>query len=109
ASAELYDPATQTFVKTGDMNHGHAFHAAAITPDGKVVIAGFAGTLTDMLGGGLGGGGTATPPPNANAPLGRAQLYDPPTGTLSDLQVEAANRTTIPPRTEAPPEPAPSE
>ena len=60
ASAELYDPATQTFVKTGDMKQGHAFHAAAILPDGKVIIAGFAGSLTDMLGGGL-GGGTATP------------------------------------------------
>jgi Galactose oxidase, central domain len=103
ASAELYDPATQTFVKTGDMKHGHAFHAAAILPDGKVVIAGFAGSLTDMLGGGL-SGGTATPPPNSNDPLGGAELYDPATGTFSDVQVEPGVMPSFgtPQQTEAP-------
>jgi len=110
ASAELYDPATQTFVKTGDMKHGHAFHAAAILPDGKVVIAGFAGSLTDMLGGGL-GGGTATPPPNSNDPLGGAELYDPATGTFSDVQVEPGVMPSFatPQQTEAPTEAAPTE
>jgi hypothetical protein len=114
ASAELYDPATQTFTKTGDLNHGHAFHAAALLPDGKVIIAGFAGSLTDMLGGSLGGlgGGTATPPPNASDPLGGAELYDPATGTWSDVQVEPGVMPSFgsSQQTEAPAtEPAPSE
>ena len=111
ASAELYDPATQTFTKTGDMNHGHAFHAAALLPDGKVIVAGFAGSLTDMLGGGL-SGGTATPPPNSTDPLGGAEIYDPATGTWADVQVEPGVLPTgvAPQATEpAATEPAPSE
>src|SRR5205823_11905096 len=110
ASAELYDPATQAFTKTGDMKHGHAFHAAGLLPDGKVIVAGFAGSLTDMLAGGR-GSGTATPPPNSNDPLGGAEVYDPGTGTWSDVQVEPAvipsfgAGATVPAATE----PAPSE
>jgi hypothetical protein len=110
-SAELYDPATQTFTKTGDMGHGHAFHAAALLQDGKVIIAGFAGSLTDMLGGGL-GGGTATPPPNSSDTLGGAEIYDPGTGTWSDVQVEPGVMPSfgVPQETQAPAtEPAPSE
>jgi hypothetical protein len=110
-SAELYDPATQTFVKTGDMKQGHAFSAAAILPDGKVIIAGFAGSLTDMLGGGL-GGGTSTPAPTNNDPLASAEIYDPATGTFSSVQVEPGVVPTMPAsqQTEAPAtEPAPSQ
>jgi hypothetical protein len=39
-SAELYDPVTGTFNRTGDMTQSRGFHAAALLLNGKVLIAG---------------------------------------------------------------------
>ncbi|MFL5356362.1 kelch repeat-containing protein [Archangium sp.] len=55
ATAELYDPATDTWTATGSMLSPHRYHTATRLPSGKVLVAG-------------GDGNTA-------------ELYDPATGT----------------------------
>jgi hypothetical protein len=66
ASAELYDPATGTWARTGSMLKARNSPTATLLPDGKVLVAGGAGN--DGLGGGCCG------------PLASAELYDPGTG-----------------------------
>jgi len=65
--AELYDPATGTFSLTGRLNSPRTGAAAALLPDGRVLIAG--GTrATDGFG---------------HAPTSSAELYNPASGTFN--------------------------
>ena len=57
ASAELYDPASESWTATGSLNTARSFHTATLMPNGKVLVAG-----GDSI-------GTS------------AELYDPATGT----------------------------
>jgi WD40 repeat protein len=59
ASAEIYDPQTNRFTPTGDMNEARSGHTATLLPDGQVLIVGGWGesNLTSI-----------------------AELYDPQTG-----------------------------
>src|SRR5262245_32297563 len=60
-SAELYDPATDTWTVTGALRAAHYGHTATLLPNGKVLVAG----------GSLDGRGNAST---------TAELYDPATG-----------------------------
>jgi hypothetical protein len=64
-SAELYDPATGTFVDAGNMTTARARHTATLLNNGKVLIAG-----------GYDGG------PGGCCSFASAELYDPSTGTF---------------------------
>ncbi len=62
ASAELYNPATGAWTKTGSMANARSGHTATLLPNGQVLVAG-----------GNGDAGTLT----------NCELYDPSTGTWS--------------------------
>jgi len=63
ATAEVFDPANETFTVTkGTMTSPRYFHAATVLPDGTVLVCG-------------GGSGTAT--------LSSAEVYDPAAGNFS--------------------------
>lgn len=72
SSAELYDPATRTFLPTGDMNVGRGGAAAAHLPNGQVLIV---GGLSD------------------NGPVASTELYDPAGKTFKPDAVMAAARS----------------
>ena len=63
ASAELYDPATHTFVETGRTAAPHTSHTATLLPNGKVLVAGG----------------------SYGQPQQTAELYDPATGRFSPV------------------------
>jgi hypothetical protein len=67
ASAELYDPATATFTRTGSMATARGSHTATLLSDGRVLVA---------------GGQVATGALGDNT-FASAELYDPGTGGFS--------------------------
>jgi hypothetical protein len=66
ASAEIYDPATGKFTKTGSMSTARGEAVEALLPDGRVLVA----------------GGEADPT-NRDSRLASAEIYDPARGTFS--------------------------
>ena len=68
ACAELYDPSTGKFTRTGDMTLPLSDHAAVLLPNGKVLI--------------VGGSADASGCVSCVASKG-AELYDPSTGTFT--------------------------
>ncbi|WP_324961112.1 kelch repeat-containing protein [Archangium sp.] len=67
AGAELYDPATGTWSATGAMAKPHQFHAAALLPNGQVLV----------------GPGYMYTSSSGGAFLVNPEVYDPATGTWS--------------------------
>ncbi|CAF3050231.1 unnamed protein product [Rotaria sp. Silwood2] len=60
-TAELYDPSTENWSFTGNMNSSRTFHTASVLTNGKVLVTGGQG--------------------NEDRALNTAELYDPATGT----------------------------
>lgn len=82
-TAELYDPATGTWMATGSMNVRRALHVAVLLTNGKVLVA---------------GGRTCDQPPPATCGsafrTNTAELYDPATGTWTLTGSMNADRHT---------------
>ncbi|TMA72579.1 MAG: hypothetical protein E6J67_18950 [Deltaproteobacteria bacterium] len=79
STAEIYDPATDAFTATGSMIAGRGLHAAALLPDGRVLIS----------------GGDGNDP--APFPLG-TEIFDPATGQFSasgDLQAPRDSHSAV--------------
>ncbi|HEY6418451.1 MAG TPA: kelch repeat-containing protein [Candidatus Binataceae bacterium] len=79
ASAEIYDPITETFAKTGSMTEGRLGHSAELLPSGNVLILG-----------GLAVGHGVTG-------VARENLYEPGRGVFSNLQRDpGASDSSVP-------------
>jgi Kelch motif/Galactose oxidase, central domain len=80
ATAELYDPGSGSWTATGSMSGGRILHTATLLPDGKVLVAGGADSISET---------------SVNA-LATAELYDPATGnwTATGNMIEARARHT---------------
>ena len=79
ASAELYDPATGKFSRTGSMSVARGVAAASLLPDGRVLIAGGEDLVQDE-----------------GVSLASAEVYDPATGKFTrtgNLPVPCENAT----------------
>jgi len=72
ATAELYDPITQTFMPTGSLAEPRAFHTATLLPNGTVLIVG-----------GLDPYGEGLDVVVVAVPVVSAELYDPVAGTFT--------------------------
>lgn len=70
-SALLFDPAIETFEKTGSMHTARWHHAMVTLPDGRVLVAGGEGSVSD---------GSAPP-----TWLSSAEVYDPVTGRFAAI------------------------
>ena len=81
ATAELWDPVTMTFGKTGAMAQPRYLHTATLLPDGRVLIA---------------GGDGVRPADFNDHGLRSMEIWDPATGAfspLADLRIGRANHT----------------
>jgi hypothetical protein len=81
ASAELYDPATGTFVPTGSMAAPRQQHTATLLADGRVLIVGGLSGPAPATAGGVILASYRTA--ETDAFLATAEIYDPTAGTFS--------------------------
>ncbi|HLL06776.1 MAG TPA: kelch repeat-containing protein [Myxococcaceae bacterium] len=77
-TAELFDPATNTWSSTGSMTTERVAHRSVLLADGRVLVAG-------------GYRWASTPTGSTSVPLSSAELYDPATGTWT--AASSMNRT----------------
>lgn len=76
-SAEIYDPASDTFTATGDLHTARVLHAAALRRDGKVIVGGgWDGTI--KLASGMAGHHAVS-----GRTLQSIEIFDPSTGSFS--------------------------
>jgi N-acetylneuraminic acid mutarotase len=80
-TAEIYDPATNAWAKTGSMRTGRFEPTMTLLKDGRVLVTGGSGDVED------GDGITAA------VPLAGAEVYDPATGAWSDVPSMSAARS----------------
>jgi hypothetical protein len=76
ATAEIFDPATETFANTGSMGMARTLHTATPLNDGTVLVAG--GDPDDLVN--IGGSSYGWAP----SPLASAEFYDPVSGTFTE-------------------------
>jgi hypothetical protein len=76
ATAEIYDPATNSFVATGSMHSGRENATVTRLPDGRVLVAG--GDVGDQY---------------SLGPLASAEIYDPASGTYTSTDSMNTPRT----------------
>ncbi|MEO6208097.1 MAG: kelch repeat-containing protein [Candidatus Limnocylindrales bacterium] len=72
ASALLFDPVTETFEQTGSMRTARWHHAMVTLPDGRVLVAGGEGSVSDG----------STPP----TWLSSAEVYEPASGRFAAIE-----------------------
>lgn len=70
ATAEVYDPETGAWTRTGSMGEARYGHSADLLPDGRVLVAG--------------GGGPRSP--DSDRSLRSAEIYDPGAGTWTPAE-----------------------
>jgi type II secretory pathway component GspD/PulD (secretin) len=75
ASAELYDPKTGTFARTGGMIVGREYHTATLLANGRVLVVGGGGDYLNRLF------------------IASAEIFDPSTGTFVATGPLAVART----------------
>ena len=76
--AELFNPVTEIFGDTGDLNLQRKRHRASLLSDGKVLVSGGASLSNDQQ-------------PNSGTPT--CELYDPATGTFTFTEDMNVGRT----------------
>jgi hypothetical protein len=80
-TAEIYDPAANTWTQAANMSKGRFQPTMTVLPDGRVLVAGGAGDIVTADG------------VRAAVPLDSAEIYDPQTDSWSDAPPMAAART----------------
>jgi N-acetylneuraminic acid mutarotase len=74
-TAELYDPATDSWTPTGSLHEVRGGHTATLLTNGKILVA-----------------GGFSQSDHATGPMNRAELYDPATGTWTLTGAMSADR-----------------
>lgn len=100
-SAELYDPSTGTWIRTGNMSTARCYHTASLLSNGKVLVAGgmngnlhlSSAELYDHTASILSNGKVLVAGGGNNVTLKSTELYDPSIGTwtltgyMSDVRI----------------------
>jgi galactose oxidase-like protein len=89
-STRIFDPATNTWSQSGDMNHGRWYPSLVTLPDGKVFVAsGVTKLLKPMY---------PSHPLDSGTNVKQTETYDPATGKWTDNGASAAKTLPLYPR-----------